>query len=125
MLLQSRKQVKHDLSHMFEELAQKNYTVAELLTLSQNADDRRIAVRYRYIAALLALNERNIIHINPSATNALILQSLQANRPALANPFTHMMHVYHLSWFGYKEIDEKGFSLFCEAGDVLMGASHA
>ncbi|MCL2203337.1 MAG: hypothetical protein FWB88_05310 [Defluviitaleaceae bacterium] len=124
MLLQSRRPKVHDLSGIFEELAHGNYTVADLLALSENAEERRVAVRYRYIAALVALDEKDIIEISPSATNALILRGLKNGHPALARPFMEMAHGYHLAWFGYKDTNDGDFSRFCEAGDTLMHATH-
>jgi hypothetical protein len=124
MFLRGRRPKVHDLSSIFEELAQNNYTVAELLELCQNTDDRRTAVRYRYIAALLALNEREMIQILPSATNAIILRGLKKDFPTLAIPFTEMANGYHMAWFGYKMIDDDAYARFCAAGDVLTGISH-
>lgn len=120
VIWQSRRARKHDLSDIFEELAAHQYTVADLLQLSDGADERRAAVRYRYIATLLALDEADIIRITPSATNALILRGLRRYYPALTGDFMEMANIYHLAWFGYRGIDDAVYMKFCEACDVLM-----
>lgn len=116
-----RKQVKyHDISDIFEELAKKNYTVSELIDLSQNADNRRLAIRYRYIAVLLSLNEKQIIEITPSATNGLILHQIKAAAPTFLPPFECTADVFHRAWFGYKNIDDGLYNNFTNAVDYII-----
>ena len=116
-----RNRVKyHDLSDIFEELTRKNYTVAELIQLSENADERRLAIRYRYIAALVALNEKQIIEIKPSATNALILQQVKDTTPALLPSFECTADVFQRAWFGYKNITDDAYENFTKAVDALI-----
>lgn len=110
----------YDLSDIFEELAQGNYSVADLLQISQNADDRRISIRYRYIAVLLSLNEREIIHISQSATNGLILQEINSKVPILVQPFRSVAEVFHQSWFGYKDIPDEKFTQFIDDANKLI-----
>jgi hypothetical protein len=121
MLLRTRRRRVHPLSDLFGDLTDTPYTVSGLLALSENADTRRLSVRYRYIAALLAMDEERIIQITPSATNALILRALKNNHPALAKPFTRVADTFHLAWFGNKEIDDIRYTAFRSAGDTLMG----
>jgi len=116
-----RREVRHDLFDIFEELSQKKYTVAELINLSQTAGDKRISVRYRYIAVLLALDERAIIRISPSATNRIILREIQHTAPALAQSFVQVAEVFHQVWFGYKNVDDTGFENFTEAVSNIIG----
>jgi len=116
-----RNQMKHhDLSDIFEELTRKNYTVAELIQLSENADNRRLATRYRYIAALVALNEKQIIEIKPSATNALISQQIKDTTPVLLVPFECTADVFQRAWFGYKNIHDDVYENFTKAVDALL-----
>jgi len=125
-LRNARKPELHDLSDIFEELAQKNYTVNELLKLSDNAEDRRLSVRYRYIATLLALNEQQIIEIKPSATNALILRQIKETSPALLPLFECTADAFHRAWFGYKNISDPAFDNFANAvNSIISGDSHA
>jgi len=119
--LNNRVVKEYDLSDIFEELAQRNYTVQELVHLSQTAKDKRLAIRYRYIAALLSLNERDIIHISPSATNATILNELMDSPfSSLSSAFSHTADVFHLSWFGFKDITDQGFFDFANSVSLLI-----
>ena len=110
----------HDLSEIFEELAKKNYTVAELINLSDTADTRRLAIRYRYIATLLALNEKQIIEIKPSATNGLILRQIKETSPVLSQPFGHTADVFHRAWFGYKDINDNTYQNFTDSVQSIL-----
>ena len=125
--LRSRVVVRHDLRDVFEELANNKYTVVDLLELSRRADSRRVAVRYRYIAALLALNERQIIIIEPSATNAIILRQVRESAAGLVPAFERVADVFHRAWFGNKNVSDEAFDGFVSAVDTLVkgGGSHA
>jgi len=119
-LSRPRQDVDYDLSDIFEELANRNYTVEELLNISQTAGDRRISVRYGYIAVLLALDEKEIIRISPSATNRIIFREIKNAAPGLANPFLQVVDVFHLSWFGYKNVDDEDFLNFSGVVSALV-----
>ena len=120
---------EYDLSDIFEELAKKNYTVSELIRLSEDAEtdaNRRLAIRYRYIAAILHLTEKQIIEIKPSATNAVIAAQIRVATPSLLPRFKVVADAFHLAWFGYKDIDDSAYTAFaaqisaiisCENGD--------
>ncbi|MCL2215730.1 MAG: hypothetical protein FWB91_01790 [Defluviitaleaceae bacterium] len=118
--LRSRVVEEYDLHDIFEELADKKYTVADLLNLSKNAENRRLAVRFKYIATLLALNERQTIRIKPSATNSIILKQIKASTPGLVASFIVVAEVFHRSWFGYKNITDEMFEKFISATDTLV-----
>jgi hypothetical protein len=124
MIYFSRRAKVFTLADLFEELADNRYTVGDLLAKSNQTNDRRLAVRYRYIAALLALDEKSVIQISPSATNALILRALKQNHPLMVQPFAEVADTFHLAWFGNKEITDHRFGLFCAAGERLIGAGH-
>jgi len=117
-----RKAEHHDLSDIFEELVRKNYTVAELVKLSNDSIERRFAIRYRYIAAILALNEQQIIEIKPSATNAIILRQIKAAAPNLTSSFEHAAHTFHLAWFGYKEIQDPAYENFTKTVHSILNS---
>ena len=119
-LRRSRMTEYYDLSDIFEELAQKNYSVTELIELSDNAQNRRLAIRYRYIAALLALNEKQIIEIKPSATNAIISRQIAESSPALAPVFERAADWFQRAWFGYKNISDIAYQDFASAIDSIL-----
>jgi len=111
VLLRTFKQSRqeYELHDIFEELSNKKYTVNELINLSQTAENQRLAIRYRYIATLLALDERGIITISPSATNRIILQEIKNAAEHLTPFFVEVAEGFHRSWFGYKDVDFEEF----------------
>ena len=117
-LRNSRMREEYDLSDIFEELTQKNYTINELIQLSDNAENRRIAIRYRYIAALLSLNEKQIIEIKPSATNAIILKQIKGT--SLSPIFESTADAFHRAWFGYKNISDTAYENFVMAVQTIL-----
>jgi len=121
-LRRARMEEDYDFSDIFEELTKKNYTVSELIKLSEGANDRRFAVRYRYIAALLDMNQRAIIEIKPSATNAIILHQIKYEAPTLVPYFQRTADVFHRAWFGYKDISDATFGHFTNAVDKIITA---
>ena len=118
-LLNNRMIKEYNLHDMFRELENRDYTVHELIALSDSIKEERYAVRYRYIAALLILNEKQIIKIVPSATNRLIETQIKTHAPYLAPVFNEIAHTFHLSWFGYKEIGNENFERFTKAVSKL------
>lgn len=124
MLLQARRPKVHDLAGLFSELAERDYTVAQMLLMSREAENQRLAIRYRFIAVLLSLHERALIQVQPSATNALLLQEITTTQPEMSPYFTEMVDVFHLAWFGEKMINPERYATFDAAGTALVGASH-
>jgi len=117
-LRKSRMREEYDLSDIFEELAQKNYTINELIQLSDNAENRRLAIRYRYIATLLSLNEKQIIEIRLSATNAIILKQIKGT--SLSPIFESTADAFHHAWFGYKNISDTAYENFATAVQAIL-----
>lgn len=119
--LRSRVAKTHTLEDIFEEM--RTHTVAELLQLSHTAPDRRTAVRYKYIAAILSLNERDIIEIKPSATNAIILRQIRQTAPRFSAPFSEIAHTFHLAWFGHKNLNDDAYEkLNAAVNEVIPNA---
>lgn len=114
-----RKPVEHTLEDIFEEI--KNHTVAELLQLSKSATDNRIAVRYKYIAVILWLDENDIISIEPSDTNAIILRQIKTSAPHMVSPFTQIANAFHLTWFGHKNLNDESITDFNLAVETVVG----
>jgi len=110
------------LEEIFEEA--RDLTALDLIRKSDTMHDRRLAVRYRYIAVLLRLTERQTINIRPSFTNFIILQQLT---PDLKPPFKIVADIFHLSWFGYKNISDSKYQEFINSVSTLVngGANDA
>ena len=114
-LIKNRMVKDYNLHDVFEELENRPYTAGELIALSNSMKEERFAVRYRYVAALLILNEKQIIKIEPSATNRLIENQIKTHAPELAPIFAQIAHTFHLSWFGYKKIGSEDYERFSHA----------
>ena len=114
-LIKNRMVKDYSLQEVFEELENRAYTVHELIALSDNVKEERYAVRYRYIAALLILGEKQIVKIEPSATNRIIENQIREHAPSLTPIFAQIAHTFHLSWFGYKQIGSENFERFSQA----------
>ena len=120
-LLRNRAKNEHGLNALFAELQSADYTVSGLIGLSDRASDQREMVRFRYIAALLALNERQLIEVKPSATNRVIEKQLRKSSPELSPSFSAIAHAFHFSWFGFKEIGQESLYEFKNAVARLAG----
>ena len=118
-LIKNRMVKDYNLHDVFEELEKRAYTVQELIALSDSVKEERYAVRYRYIAALLTLNEKQIIKIEPSATNRIIESQIRTHAPSLTPVFEQVAHTFHLSWFGFKSIGSVGYEKFAKSVSEL------
>ena len=121
-LIKNRMVRNYNLHEVFAELENRTYTVSELIALSDSVKEERYAVRYRYIAALLILGDRQIIKIEPSATNRIIENQIRKHAPYLAPVFAQIANTFHLSWFGYKQIGSEKFESFDGAIKELLNA---
>ena len=113
----------YDLSDVYEEIKQRELTAREWLSVSQKcygAGQNREAVRYRYIAALIALQEKKIITVRASQTNAQISGELASAAPALSAPFSEIADCFHLAWFGGRAVDSAAFAKFSETVRILV-----
>lgn len=118
-----RSKTTHEMSDLMAEIAKRSLTAAEWLALSQQHFDKgakREAVRYRYIASLVALDDKKTIRLHAAATNAQIAGQLAAAAPGLASAFDTTTDCFHRAWFGYKPLDENEYEAFAKAAEVLM-----
>jgi hypothetical protein len=112
---------RHKLEEIFEEA--RNHTVTELLDMSVSAENQRLAVRYKYIAALLWLDENDIIDIKPSATNRIVAYHLKSSAPHLYSPFLTIAYAFEYTWFGKKAINDADFASFDSAVGLIVASS--
>jgi len=115
-IIKARKNRVISLEEIFEEI--KGLTAIDLIRKSDEAYDRHLAVRYRYIAVLLLLTERQAIDIRPSFTNAIILQ--QIKQLALKQNFKVVAETFHIAWFGKKTIDDDKYQAFISSVDTFL-----
>ncbi|WP_298818726.1 DUF4129 domain-containing protein [Chloroflexus sp.] len=91
-------------------------TVSEaqrLAAAARQASDRRSAVRYLYLAALLWLNEQGVLRYDRSLTNREYLQRLRSSSPArdLLEP---VIATFDAVWYGFRPIDDQAFARYEE-----------
>jgi hypothetical protein len=122
----NRRVKMHSLHEIFEDLAQNDYTVESLLHMSDTAQYLRDAVRYRYIAVLLALDEGGALRLRPSMTTKVIMNELATSQKSLCPLFLKITYTYHLAWFGQKEIaDIDAYTETCGTLIAAAGGHHA
>lgn len=82
------------------------------------AGSYREAVRHLYLAALLALHERNLLTYQPSDTNREVLATVQA-RPRLHQQLQPVVETFDNVWYGVHEPDRTAFDQYAAAVDKL------
>ena len=108
---------KASLSNIFDDIANKRFSLADLLKISEEHAKNgqyREAIRHRYIAVLVILNDKQIIRVEKSKTNAQLSSELHSASPALAQSFDNVVDTFHRSWFGLKPVDYQDFILNAE-----------
>jgi len=105
------------ISSLFDDIANKRFTLADLLKISNEHAKNgqyREAVRHRYIAMLVNLNEKQMIRVEKHKTNAQLSYEIHTAFPALAKPFDTVVDIFQKSWFGLKPVDYHDFILNAE-----------
>ncbi len=72
-------------------------------TLSASGD-YRTAIRYLYLSALLALDERGVLRYDRTLTNREYIRTLE-KRPLLARTFGSIVGVFDRVWYGKQPVD--------------------
>ncbi|RMD73583.1 MAG: DUF4129 domain-containing protein, partial [Chloroflexi bacterium] len=78
---------------------------------ARQAGDRRSAVRYLYLAALLWLDEQGLLHYDRSLTNREYLQQLRDQR-SLRDRLAPVVNTFDAVWYGQQVIDEQAFARY-------------
>ena len=76
-----------------------------------SAGNRRDAVRYLFLAALLSLEKRGLIRTDRSRTNQEVLDSL-SDYPNIQAQLHGLILVFDRVWYGYHPLDDEAFSAF-------------
>lgn len=74
----------------------------------------REAVRRMYLAALLTLHERNLLHYDRSNTNREVLATVR-NQPALHAQLQPLVETFDDVWYGIHEPDRATFERYLQA----------
>ena len=80
-----------------------NAAMKRAQTLSASGD-YRTAIRYLYLSALLALDERGALRYDRTLTNREYIRTLE-KRPVLARTFDSIVGVFDRVWYGKQPVD--------------------
>ena len=118
-----RAKQKADVTAIFEDIVHKRFTLPELLRLSRECAGKnqlRDAVRYYYIAVLVALDDKRTIRVDKSKTNAQLSQEIAMAAPALSESFKAVIDVFQQTWFGFKAVDEIKYDKFSRNAEEIL-----
>jgi hypothetical protein len=73
--------------------------------------DYRTAVRFLYLAALLRLDERGLLHYDRALTNREYIERVRDN-PALRETLTGIVETFDRVWYGHMSIDQAAFERY-------------
>ncbi|MCB9451045.1 MAG: DUF4129 domain-containing protein [Anaerolineaceae bacterium] len=90
----------------------------DLATGHAQSQDYRSAIRYLYLASLLILDERGIIHYDASLTNREHLRYLK-DKHQLYQLAQQVINAFEEVWYGYKPVDEAYYQHFRNRIDEL------
>jgi hypothetical protein len=82
------------------------------------ARDYRSAIRYLYLASLLLLDERGLIHYDRTLTNREHLRQVSSNT-SLFELLRSIINLFEDVWYGFAPVDEEGYRDYCQAIDHL------
>lgn len=86
-----------------EAMLTANAAMKRAQTLSASGD-YRTAIRYLYLSALLALDERGVLRYDRTLTNREYIRTLE-KRPTLARVFGSVVGVFDRVWYGKQPVD--------------------
>jgi len=92
----------------------------QLAEAAQRAGDRRNAVRYLYLAALLWLDEQKLLSFQRELTNREYLSRLR-DQPPLYAQLTPIIATFEAVWYGLQTIDEHAFRAYEQQVATLIG----
>lgn len=111
------------MNEIFQMLDDKRLSANDLMNQSDGLarqEEYREAVRYRYIALLWLMNERQLLNIRQSQTNNQIIEDLNRKRPDLLPDFRYIVDLFNFSWFGMKKISVSHYDEFRACYDGLL-----
>jgi len=80
--------------------------------------DYRAAVRYLFLAALLALDERRLLRFDPALTNRELLRDTRSN-PALSEALTPVTVAFDRVWYGSEALTQSDYETLVEQIESL------
>ena len=83
----------------------------DLAAESEAAHDYRSAIRYLYLASLLKLDERGLIHYDRTLTNREHVRQITGN-PQLVEALQPVVNTFDRVWYGFAPVDEPHYQDF-------------
>jgi hypothetical protein len=80
--------------------------------------DYRAAIRYLFLAALLALDERKLLRFDHTLTNREMLRDVQAN-PTLSAVLTPLTAAFDRVWYGFEPLTQSDYEILVEQIESL------
>ena len=80
--------------------------------------DYRAAVRYLFLAAMLALDERRLLRFDPALTNRELLRDARSN-PALGEALAPVTIAFDRVWYGSEPLTQSDYETLVEQIESL------
>jgi hypothetical protein len=101
-----------------EDIPVSSDAATELAAQSKASEDYRAAIRYLYLSSLLLLDERGLIHFDPSLTNFEHL-GLVEHQPQLVEVLRPIVNIFDRVWYGFAPVNEAHYQKFVQLVDRL------
>jgi hypothetical protein len=101
-----------------EDIPVSSDAATELAAQSKASEDYRAAIRYLYLSSLLLLDERGLIHFDPSLTNFEHL-GLVEHQPQLVEVLRPIVNIFDRVWYGFSPVNEAHYQKFVQLVDRL------
>jgi hypothetical protein len=105
-------------SAAFDDDPETSLEARERAALSEASTDYRAAIRYLYLASLLLLDERGLIHYDRALTNREHLRQV-ANQPQLVACLRPVIDIFEQVWYGFMPADQALYEQFRQYVDRL------
>jgi len=108
--ISSNKKIDDEDYDEIESFIENTDAPRELAQRYESEGNFRLAFRYLYIALLINLNTREIIHIEKAKTNRQYLKEIRENEPKIIDNFIPFTEAFAFYWYGKRTIDKEKLS---------------
>ena len=88
------------------------------------ADDYRQAVRYLYLSTLLWLDERRLLHYDPTLTNREFLHQVMGHA-RLYKALLPVVDIFDQVWYGFVPLDSRGYAVYARQVEQVQNMDGA
>ena len=93
---------------IFDEFHKTSLDYKGILNISKDYEienDYRFAVRYQYLALIMLMSDKNIVHITDSMTGGQFLKEIKNNNIKYYEQVNKTINMFYYLWFGNKDIE--------------------